>query len=523
MTDTFDLNKESNKLKRLSIPRLIEDNNFKVITESFSNALKTRQTEHIHTIIQSTINIPDTIYNELDTIAIQCGKLQNFAYSSLSGIKNYLIVKDHKKFNKEIRDKWVSTGKFNDWGLQGRQSKEALRVCEGVIRSNWSNTLNRVEDKIKNNKELSNNEKRYCYSVLKEDQILFDILNQNEINYPKYLKKLNVDTIKLNKYLCRKIRQCKGKISHTDNCKTISMDSDMYSYKYDQNTDKLYIEVMGLTPNKRLRLEVKDKQQHSGTILIVLNRDLKEIYIHAASKIKVCKDKFNYTPNIDLDGLDKGVKHLITTSEGNFYGDNINAILTKQTEYQNDKNKKRNKIYNQIKKLEESGNIEDYKKAQRIRDNNFGRIKWNNQQRKYKEYIKAEINHSIYSLIQTERPAEIVLEKLNFQSWYKKLNSKVKRKLARWMKGYLDKRLTEIPRLYGINVTHINAAYTSQECSECGHLGVRNGDYFHCEHCGYKDNSDKNAAKVIKKRKETPEITLNMYYKDVKKIILARK
>ena len=49
----------------------------------------------------------------------------------------------------------------------------------------------------------------------------------------------------------------------------------------------------------------------------------------------------------------------------------------------------------------------------------------------------------------------------------------------------------------------IPAAYTSQECSTCGHVEKDNRktqDLFICQDCGYRDNADRNAAKVIAKR-----------------------
>lgn len=38
------------------------------------------------------------------------------------------------------------------------------------------------------------------------------------------------------------------------------------------------------------------------------------------------------------------------------------------------------------------------------------------------------------------------------------------------------------------------AAYTSQTCHECGHIGIRNGKHFRCAHCGNVADADVNAA-----------------------------
>ncbi|MCD9486630.1 transposase [Photobacterium iliopiscarium] len=52
-------------------------------------------------------------------------------------------------------------------------------------------------------------------------------------------------------------------------------------------------------------------------------------------------------------------------------------------------------------------------------------------------------------------------------------------------------------------VFKVNAAYTSLECANCGHIHKDNRKSqadFICVACGHTDNEDKNASKVIKKR-----------------------
>ena len=46
----------------------------------------------------------------------------------------------------------------------------------------------------------------------------------------------------------------------------------------------------------------------------------------------------------------------------------------------------------------------------------------------------------------------------------------------------------------------VSAAYTSQTCHQCGHVASENREsqaVFHCIECGYKANTDVNAAKNI--------------------------
>ena len=51
-----------------------------------------------------------------------------------------------------------------------------------------------------------------------------------------------------------------------------------------------------------------------------------------------------------------------------------------------------------------------------------------------------------------------------------------------------------------IEVKYINPHYTSQRCSECGHIADENRksqSEFECVSCGFKTNADFNAARNI--------------------------
>ena len=56
---------------------------------------------------------------------------------------------------------------------------------------------------------------------------------------------------------------------------------------------------------------------------------------------------------------------------------------------------------------------------------------------------------------------------------------------------------------YKTHVFKVNPAYTSQECSSCGHVhkdNRKNQSHFKCTSCGHEENADLNASKVILKR-----------------------
>lgn len=59
------------------------------------------------------------------------------------------------------------------------------------------------------------------------------------------------------------------------------------------------------------------------------------------------------------------------------------------------------------------------------------------------------------------------------------------------------------------NLIKVNPAYTSQTCSSCGTVDSRSRKsqaIFACQHCGYRDNADRNAAVNILYRGNTPGV-----------------
>jgi putative transposase len=56
---------------------------------------------------------------------------------------------------------------------------------------------------------------------------------------------------------------------------------------------------------------------------------------------------------------------------------------------------------------------------------------------------------------------------------------------------------------YKTNVIKVNPAYTSQECSNCGHTAKENRktqESFKCVKCNHEGNADFEASLTIKKR-----------------------
>ena len=84
----------------------------------------------------------------------------------------------------------------------------------------------------------------------------------------------------------------------------------------------------------------------------------------------------------------------------------------------------------------------------------------------------------------------------------KKLRKEQRSAVNSWAFYQLEQFLRYKAADFGFDVIEVDAQYTSQGCSKCGHTekANRHGHRFACKACGYQLHSDLNAARNIKLR-----------------------
>ncbi|MFW6120663.1 MAG: RNA-guided endonuclease InsQ/TnpB family protein [Petrotogales bacterium] len=111
--------------------------------------------------------------------------------------------------------------------------------------------------------------------------------------------------------------------------------------------------------------------------------------------------------------------------------------------------------------------------------------------------IVRDLNHKISRKIVDTADREDVGIKLEAIEQIRK-NVKSRRgfrySLNSWSYYQLEQMIKYKAKLLGIPVSYVEPAYTSQNCSRCGHLGNRNGKQFKCPYCGHVDHADSNAS-----------------------------
>ena len=445
--------------------------------------------------MKRTITIDYTLennINDLEELGQDFASDINYFYSRFSGVKNM----DNLNF-REIRDTILK--ELDHLNLSGHYLQRCLNVALGNVKSMWSNTFRFVKSNISSNKNLTKEEKHFLLIVIKIRSFIDYVVNTNKsfeellkskyfLNWKKENPDYALDERKIRQYLKRQIRKLKPKISYTKK-KYFKINSFLYNFK----NGKLY---MTNHYKKRNRFELvsvnKNMYMSEATVHFVGNK------VKIGFPIDVKQKKLNID-KINNIGIDKGFIDLITTSNRTVYGqrfcDMVKPYIDKYLETQ----KERGKYWSLYHKYKDT----NPKKAENIKKNNLGYIKFNKNNNLTKETKKNFINHSINEFIKNEKPTEIIVEDL---SWDKKSNKKRYRlgfDLSSWDKGYLQERIEFKAYENSITVTKVNPAYTSQICSCCGKLGERNGKQFKCESCNTVLDADYNASINIKNRKET--------------------
>lgn len=464
--------------------------------------------------MKRTVKIKANCSNNEDEILL-IGTIQrnikNYVWSRYSGIGSLL-----KQSGWTIRDELVQKDLLSK-KITKIFSRIAIEKSASTIKADWTTTKKKVKNAIKQNENLTEDDKRYLYLCLKHTPTLYNILNYKKVDYSTdYLKGLKIDVHRLNNLLRRYIRRYKTKF-HT-NKTNIIIASNIYSF----DSNNKCLSFTGKKKNSRIETTlIGHVPKLKGTLELVKNQKDNQYYLHVPlDRIIVKKDMPDES---EILGLDVGITDLITLSNGSVYGANSAELF--YTLSDNLVNKNRSRLFSYKQELEKRIVIEQdlskksilEQKLKNLEDNNLGSKKRISKISKYKSRIVSHINCELNKMVKEEDIKEIVREDLNWSSKKKNVSRKQRNRFVTWSKGVLLERLSVKLAERGIKETIVNPAYTSQVCCKCNHLGNRKGKEFKCLNCNLSIDADFNASINIKKRKFIKEIDIYTPYKEVKK------
>ena len=437
--------------------------------------------EYITTRTYYSKKLDEQTYSELALIAKRLGVLRKIIWHQFSS--------DPKRLNdRKIRDIWL------------REKKNGTNLYPKIIdqlpAKLWKETL----------RDTIGNINAYFAAGFKE--IIKRLYRKYDKVEAKKLTKVLKTDYKSNNELHRMVRALIPKgYSKADNI--ICLDEDCYNFVDDESN---IIQVMGLALRKRLSIPMTTKNKPKGNFMIILKNGRCEFRVYHKYQVT------NIKKPIKAIGVDKGYTEVFTDNTGERHGEGFGKLLTKKSDFLDEKYKNRNKLWAIMKKARESG---DFKKANNIRANNLGNKKLDKQ----KEIMKIELKEKIYSAakVLAQKASIIAIEDLTFKTKSKGKFKKVNRRLSSWIKGVIDEAIIKYCFIYGTKLVYVNAAYTSQGDSRfnCALMGTRIGDSF----IGFDEvvlDADINAAINILARLYDKEINLYTPAEKVKEILIHR-
>ena len=288
------------------------------------------------------------------------------------------------------------------------------------------------------------------------------------------------------KFMRRLVKQARKTISLPDLSKvrTLKLDSRLVSLEMSENAHHVdfWLKLSTLDKGKPVYIPLKNNPYYKKLLETSEQVDFTQVCLRdkklTVSPILAHK-KAPLRTNKEELGLDFGLVTMFSTSTGERHGIKTFTKL---------------KIWDELllartKELQKEGkklSSDPYYKAL---------------QSKIKSFFKNEIGR-ILNKLGNKGYAIFVVEKLDFR--YSNLSKKMNRLLTRTYRKVIKDQLVRLEEKYGIRTIEVNAAYTSQECSNCGFVSKKNRksqSEFVCKCCNYKINADVNAARNIVKRR----------------------
>lgn len=406
---------------------------------------------------------------KLVEIAKDYNRVKNYVYQRYSGIRS--LPKLYPGYT--IQNEMTKSGLRAELGLPSVYFYLAVFDALGDIKNQWAQVRNRISKCIRENQSLTAQDRHYLRFVIKQSECFENILlGKRQIlsenwEKPYWEACMDVDTERLDKYLCRLVRRYLNKELHTDVANGFSVSERAYRY----GDHGIYIAVK--EKRKRIFIPLTDHNGYKKQLYIRLFPEEGNIIIHVPVEVQV-KSKEGYD---NRTGLAVGLFTMFVTDQGHIYGE-------KYGEYQF-------ALADHIKE----GNAR-YRKN---KDNNPGRKKYNAQKARLEAALHTYVNAEINRLLETEKPAVLYIPKLPPNS-RAGVNKTINYSVGMWQRGYVRKRLELKCREQAIELVEVLGKDISRQCSGCGEIGVKAKDLFLCDSCGLQMHERENAAKNALKR-----------------------
>ena len=405
---------------------------------------------------------------KLQEIAEDYRKVKNYVYSRYGGIAS--LSKIYPGYT--VQNEMTGSGYRETLGMPAVYFYLAIFDALGDIKSQWTRTKTKISKLINQNEGFTEEDKHYLRFLLKVSNAFEEVLNQKPVELPNTVQKQyikvssKVDAEKLNKYLCRQVRKHHVKL-HTDRADGFAIAERAYRYA----DHGIYISIK--EKRKRVFVLLTDNNQYKCQLRMKLYPQERRIEIKIPVNVSI-HDHKEYRNEV---GVAVGLYTMMTTDEGHRYGEELGKFQLEYSEW--------------IRMQTDS--------YRRNKKDNPGRKKYYAKKRRMEERLHCYINQELNRLLREEKPKTIFIVKLP-KPQAGGHNKKINYVVGQWQRGYIRKRLTQKCKEQSVEIVEVLGKDISNECSECGAIGMKTEGRFHCPACGYEMEEKVNTARNVKKR-----------------------
>ena len=414
------------------------------------------------------VPIPASDMERLQEIARDCREVKNYVYDRYGGIRS--LPKIYPGYT--VQNEMTKSGLREKLGLPSVYFYLSIFDALGDIKSQWAHTKSRVEKNIRNNQNLTAEDRHYLRFVMKQSQCFESILIGGEPFLSgewrdRYLAVCEgVDVHRLDQYLRRQVRRQLDK-PHTDAADGFPASPKGYRYA----DHGIYLSMK--ENRKRLFIPLTDGNRYARQIYIRLYPEEGNVTINVPIEVRK-RHPEGYDGEI---GLAMGLKCMFVTNQGTAYGE-------KYLEYQS-------ALADYVR--------ERLPRHQRNAKNNPGMKKYNAGKARLEKAMHDYVNAEINRMLETEKPGTIYLPKLPANSragFSKRVNATVNM----WQKGFIKSRLLQKCRERSVSLVEVFGKGIGFQCSCCGANGTKEKDMFRCPVCRLELPERQNAAENVLKR-----------------------
>jgi len=407
-------------------------------------------------------------------------------------------------------------------------NKTAMESALGAVRGNWRATLASVSELIRQNSTIAATERRWLQYVLASPNLLQSCLTGTAETNREWAAE--VDEARLSHKLRRLVLRYRLRRPRPQRRLWLEVDTNLYR-TFMRSEDRFYrgawIAVSGLERGHRVAIPLAgDNLEYLLPRPGVRGRPNLRIDVDSRITFEtVERAPIQRSAGTVRAGVDKGFRDLLTLSTGapedaDRFGVNANEQIGRIADAAAERQRQRRRLAAYERSIRSTDGVT----ARRIRRRCLGRRKTIERDRVEKARLREQIDAGLNELFTRRRDIRsIAVEDLRFTS-ARRLSRSLNRRLSRWMKGVLQRRLAFKADLNSVELIVVNAAYASQTCTHCGftHPRNRDGERFECRSCGYTGSADAVAATNVLRRGSDPAITCFTVKDDVKRILDAR-